>query len=71
MTLDIQKIVEWVGRVGWTAPYSKCTTAQIAVKIVGVKFGYGRWMFEVEPLAGVGTWLVGTDRVYVDRGEGL
>ena len=67
--MDIKELSKWIGKVGWTAPYSKCSTAQIAVKIIGVKFGYGRWLLVVEPLAGVGYWQVGYDRVHVERGD--
>jgi len=69
--LNIKELTKWVGKVAWVAPYSKCETAQIAVKVVGVAVCYGRWMVEVEPMMGVGTWLVGYDRVFLERGEGL
>ena len=69
--MNIKELTKWVGKIGWVTPYSRCTSAQIAVKVVGAQVSYGRWLLEVEPMMGVGTWLVGFDRVNLERGEGL
>ena len=69
--LRLEELAKWVGQVGWVNPNTReaSKTAAIAVKVVAVSFGYGRIMFTVEPLAGVGSWKVNHDRVEFDRGD--
>ncbi len=61
--MSTEELSKWIDKVGWV-PVGQ---AMIAVKIVGVNYGYGRWMFRVAPLAGTGSWQVGVDRVEIDK----
>ena len=62
--LKRKQLEEWMGKIGFVKPnFGRTTTARIAVKVIGVNFTYGRWVFEVEPLAGTGTWQVDVNSV--------
>lgn len=61
--LKLKDLQAWVGRVGWVYPERRHKTATIAVKVIGVNFAYGRWLFEVAPLAGTGSWQTAADAV--------
>lgn len=55
----------WINQVGWVAPGNRKgdEKARIAIKVKGVNYCYGRWVFKVQPLAGTGTWQVDINRV--------
>lgn len=63
--LDRKDLEKWLGKIGWVAPGNRPgdETARIAVKIEGVNYCYGRWVFKVTPLAGTGSWQVDVHRV--------
>jgi hypothetical protein len=73
MGLSFKELEKWVGTVGWVHPTTRAADkgATIAVKVIGVNYGYGRWLFKVEPLAGTGSWQVEYNRVMFDRGDEL
>lgn len=63
--LKRDQLEKWMGQVGFVAPGPKSAhqEARIAVKVIGVNYGYGRWLFRVQPLAGTGSWQVAVDAV--------
>ena len=57
--LSRKDLERWLGQVGFVPPGSRRKSdARIAVKILGVNYAYGRWVFRVQPLAGTGSWQV-------------
>jgi len=58
--LGSKDLKKWIGQIGFVAPGPKSAgqSARIAVKVIGVNYGYGRWLLRVEPLAGTGSWQV-------------
>ena len=63
--LSREKLEKWMGQIGWVPPGARSAQhdARIAVKIVGINYAYGSWLFRVEPLAGTGSWQVDVNSV--------
>ena len=65
--ITLEDLAKWIGAVGWVRPRPRTKTATIAVRVTGVKFGYGRHMLKVEPLMGTGYWYVYYKNVSIDK----
>lgn len=63
--LKREDLERWINQVGWVPPGNRSNdeTCRIAVKVLGVNYAYGKWLFKVAPLAGTGSWQVDIGRV--------
>ena len=64
----MEDLGKWMGQVGWVHPAPTQRTCLIAVKVTGITWSWGRWLFTVVPLAGTGSWKVAADSVEFERG---
>ena len=74
--LHVEDLEKAVGKIGWVSPVDPSKKHRqhggdcfIAVKVVGVTFAWGKFLYRVEPVAGVGFWQVEHTRVFFDREE--
>lgn len=74
---SIETLAEAVGKIGWVSPnYAErvkrkkmADDCYIAVKVKGIQYSWGKYLYRVEPVAGVGSWNVEHTRVLFDREE--